>query len=424
MSELVIKGGTVVDATGSRQTDVVVEGGRIVGVGDDLTAERVLDAGGCIVSPGLVDLHAHLRQPGNEEAETIESASRAAVLGGFTAMLAMPNTSPAIDCAAVVREVQILGEASLCDVGVAGTITVGRNGEQLSPMGEMADLGVRVFTDNGQGIQDDRLMRRALEYAGGLGVTLAQHPENESLSEGGHMHEGAMSSLLGIPGIPAEAEELMVMRDVALCRLTGARVHFQHLSTAGSVGIVRAAKHAGLPITAEIAPHHFTLTDRCVESYDSLYKVNPPLRTADDVAAIRTALLDSVVDAITSDHAPHESHLKELPFDEAPCGMIGLETALALAMTELDMEIGAVLALLSWQPAAIAGIGDRHGGPIAAGRPANIAVIDPAATWVVSGTDMASRSSNTPYEGRKLTGRVRHTIVHGEAMVIDGEAQR
>jgi dihydroorotase len=263
-----------------------------------------------------------------------------------------------------------------------------------------------------------------MEYAGGLGVTLAQHPENESLSEGGHMHEGAMSSVLGIPGIPAEAEELMVMRDVTLCRLTGAKVHFQHLSTAGSIGIVSAAKNSGLSITAEIAPHHFTLTDRCVESYDSLYKVNPPLRTAQDVAAVRLALADSVVDAITSDHAPHEPHLKELPFDEAPCGMIGLETALALAMTELDMDIGALLALLSWQPAAIAGIEHCHGGPIAPGRPANIAVIDPAATWVVSGREMASRSSNTPYEGRELTGRVRHTIVHGEPMVIDGEAQR
>jgi dihydroorotase len=424
VSDLVIKGGTVVDATGSRTADVAIAAGRIVAVGDDLSGDRTLDAGGCFVTPGLVDLHAHLRQPGNEEAETVESASRAAVLGGFTAVLAMPNTTPAIDSASVVREVQTLGEASLCDIEVAGTITVGRNGEQLSPMGEMADLGVKVFTDNGQGLQDDRLMRRAMEYAGGLGVTLAQHPENESLSEGGHMHEGAMSSVLGIPGIPAEAEELMVMRDVTLCRLTGAKVHFQHLSTAGSIGIVSAAKNSGLSITAEIAPHHFTLTDRCVESYDSLYKVNPPLRTAQDVAAVRLALADSVVDAITSDHAPHEPHLKELPFDEAPCGMIGLETALALAMTELDMDIGALLALLSWQPAAIAGIEHCHGGPIAPGRPANIAVIDPAATWVVSGREMASRSSNTPYEGRELTGRVRHTIVHGEPMVIDGEAQR
>lgn len=424
MREFVVKGGTLVDATGERAADVVVSDGMIVGVGDNLSADTVIDAGGCIVSPGLVDIHAHLREPGREEAETIESGSRGAVLGGFTAILAMPNTSPAIDGAAVVREVQELGGRSLCDVEVAGAITVGRLGSTLAPMAEMAELGVKLFTDDGDGVQDDRLMRRALEYADGLGVTLAQHCENLSLSSGGHMNEGALSSQLGIPGIPAEAEELMVMRDVTLSRLTGGRVHFQHLSTAGSIAIVSAAKAGGLPVTAEVAPHHFTLTEDEVASYDAVFKVNPPLRTAADVAALKVAMADGVIDAIATDHAPHEPHFKELPFDEAPCGMLGLETALALAITELDLPIAKILAMLSWRPAAIAGIADSHGGPIEVGRPANLTVIDTEATWVVDGKTMASLSSNSPYNGRELTGRVRHTIVHGELLVIDGEAQR
>ncbi len=423
--EFVIKGGTVVDASGERRADVLVgSDGAIAAVGEDLAASTILDAGGCVVSPGLVDIHTHLREPGREEAETIESGSRGAVLGGFTAVVAMPNTSPAIDNAAIVRDVQELGRLSLCDVEVAGAITVGRLGEQLAPMGEMADLGVRLFTDDGDGVQDDRLMRRALEYAAGLDVTLAQHCENNALSQGGHMNEGAVSARLGIPGIPAEAEELMVMRDVALSRLTGARIHFQHLSTAGSVAIVRAARDAGMPVTAEVAPHHFTLTEQAVEGYDPRFKVNPPLRTDADVAALKVALNDGVVDAIATDHAPHEPHFKELPFDQAPCGMVGLETALSLALTELDMPISKVLAMLSWQPAQLAGIADTHGGPIEPGRVANLTVIDPAATWVVDGKAMASLSSNCPFDGRTLSGRVRHTVVSGEAVVIDGEAQR
>ncbi len=423
VADIVLKGGTVLDARGERRADVAIADGRIAAVGPDLDALTVVDAGGCVVSPGLVDIHTHLRQPGREEAETIESGSRGAVLGGFTAVVAMPNTSPAIDGAAVVREVQELGRKSLCRVEVAGAISVGRRGEQLAPLGEMAELGVRLFTDDGDGVQDDRLMRRALEYARGLGVTLAQHCENAALSDGGHMHEGAVSSRLGIPGIPAEAEELMVMRDVALSRLTGGRVHFQHLSTAGSVAIVRAAKASGLAVSAEAAPHHFTLTDEAVSGYDPVFKVNPPLRPAADVAAVKAGLADSVIDAIATDHAPHETHLKELPFDEAPCGMLGLETALALAITELDLPLARILALLSWQPAAIAGIAD-HGGPIEPGEAANIAVIDPDATWVVDGRAMASLSSNTPFQGRTLQGRVRHTVVDGELLVLDGEPQR
>jgi dihydroorotase len=432
MSTLAVRGGRVVDATGERAADVLIgPDGTIVDVGPGLTGDRTLDAAGCVVAPGLVDLHVHLRQPGKEEAETIETGSRGAALGGFTAVVAMPNTDPAMDCASVVRDVLALSGRALCEVVPSAATTVGRKGQALSPMAELVSLGVRLFTDDGSGVQDARLMRRAFEYASGLSpfaggapVTLAQHCEVSALSEGGYMHEGAWSSCLGIPGQPAEAEELMVMRDIALARATGGRIHFQHLSTAGSVELVRRAKAAGLRVTAEATPHHFTLTDACCASYDPVFKVHPPLRTDADVAAVRAGLADGTIDAIATDHAPHPGHEKELPFDEAPPGMLGLETALALALTELDLPLARVLGLLSWQPAAVAAIADRHGGPIAAGRPANLCVIDPAVTWIVRGDAMASRSRNTPFEGRTLRGRVRHTIRNGEPVVSDGEALR
>ena len=427
---LVVAGGTVVDATGARVADVIIDAsGHVAAVGEGLAAgsglaRRTLDARGCIVAPGLVDLHTHLRQPGGEQAETVLSGSRAAALGGFCAVVAMPNTAPAIDSAAMVREVQELGRSALCRVEVAGAITLGRAGERLAPMAEMAALGVRIFTDDGNGVQDDGVMRRALEYASDLDVRLAQHCEVDSLSGGGQMHEGEWSSRLGIPGIPAEAEEIMVMRDMALSRLTGVPVHFQHLSTAGSLAILDAARRSGVAVSAEVAPHHFTLTDECCASYDATFKVNPPLRPENDVAAVRAALAAGTVDAIATDHAPHTADAKDRPFEEAPPGMLGLETALALALTELDMPLADVLALLSWQPARIAGIGATHGGPVAPGRPANLFVFDPEATWTVDASGGASRSRNTPYVGRRLRGRVRHTLLAGEAVVIDGEAQR
>lgn len=335
----------------------------------------------------------------------------------------MPNTTPAIDSAAVVRQVLELGRPAVCDVLVSGAISVGRAGGQLAPMAEMAALGVRVFTDDGTGVQDNGLMRRAMEYAQGLGVTLAQHCEDDALCGGGHMHEGEWSSRLGIAGQPSEAEELMVMRDIALARLTGCRIHFQHLSTARSVAMVREAISSGLPVTAEATPHHFTLTDGSCQTYDPVFKVNPPLRTADDVAAVKVGLADGTIAMIATDHAPHTPETKELPFDQAPPGMLGLETALGLALTELDLPIRRVLGLLSWNPAHLLGISDTHGA-VAIDRPANLCIIDPDVTWTVDGAAMASRSTNTPYQGRELRGRVRHTVLHGEAVVIDGEAQR
>ena len=439
MGEVLIRGGRVIDATGERRADVLIRDGAVAAVepGIDVGGAQVLDASGCVVAPGLVDLHAHLRQPGREEAETVETGSRAAALGGYTAVVAMPNTEPAIDSAGVVREVLELSAGALCDVRPAGAITIGRRGEQLAPLGEMAALGVRLFTDDGRGVQDARLMRRALEYASALGVTVAQHCEDERLAAGGHMHEGEWSSRLGIPGTPAEAEEVMVGRDLALLRLTreqsgrttpagvGSRIHFQHLSTARAVGAVRAAKAEGLPVTAEATPHHLSLTDAAVASYDTVFKVNPPLRPAVDVEAVRAGLADGTVDAIATDHAPHAQEDKERPFDQAPPGMVGLETALAVALTHLDLAFSHVLALLSWQPARIAGLDVRgHGGPIVEGAAANLCVIDPAAVWIVEADQMASRSRNTPFAGHKLTGRVRHTLLRGEPVVIDGLAQR
>jgi len=429
MPTTVIKGGRVIDASGERVADVVVdEDGRIAAVGEDLSADRTIDAAGCVVAPGFVDLHTHLREPGQEEAETVETGARAAALGGYTCILAMPNTIPAIDHGGIVREVLELGRAAPCDVHTSAAITVGRAGEQLAPLAEMAALGVRFFTDDGAGVADARLMRRALEYAqsiqvGGRGVVLAQHCEDPVLSAGGHMHEGEWSSRLGIPGQPAEAEELMVMRDIALARLTGARVHFQHLSTARSVQMVREAKAAGIPVSCEATTHHVTLTHAECASYDPVFKVNPPLRTDADVAAVRAGLADGTIDCIATDHAPHTQEAKEAPFDQAPPGMLGLETALALMLTELDLPLAEVLALLSWRPAAILGVDDEHGA-VAEGRPANVVVIDLEREWTVEPSALASRSRNTPYAGRRLRGKVRHTLLHGEPVVLDEEPQR
>ena len=428
MGRTLITGGTLLDQSGQRRGDVAIADGRIIEVGDSLVPaadDTVLDATGCIVSPGFVDLHVHLREPGREDAETIETGSRAAALGGFTAIIAMPNTEPAQDSVAVVEFVRAQGvRAGLCDVVPAGCITVNRAGDRLAPLGELAAAGVRLFTDDGNGVQDPLMMRRALEYANGLDITLAQHCEVSALTKGAVMHEGSCCSHLGLPGWPALAEELMVHRDIELARLTGARVHFLHLSTERSVALVRAAKADGLPVTAEATPHHFTLTDELLAGYDAVYKVNPPLRTSADIAAIKAGLADGTIDAIATDHAPHPREAKEAPLDQAPPGMLGLETALALAISELAMPLDAIIAALSWKPAAIARIADRHGRPIVVGEPANLTVFDPGHEWTVVPAQLASKSRNTPYAGRTLRGKVRHTVLMGHAVVAAGVAQR
>lgn len=446
---LAIVGGTVVDALGERRADVLVAGTAIVEVGDGLevpTGARRLDAEGCVVAPGLVDLHAHLREPGFEESETLETGARAAALGGYTAVVAMPNTDPPVDGAAVVHHVRTLAAKATCRVEVAGCITAGRAGERLAPMAEMAEVGVRIFTDDGTGVQDGDLMRRALEYARGLGVTLAQHCEDASLAAGGHMHEGSWSSRLGVPGIPAAAEEAMVARDIALARLTGGRLHLLHVSSAGSLGLVAAAKAEGIALSAEVAPHHLALSDAALAGFDPVFKVNPPLRSPRHVLALREACASGLVDAIATDHAPHPPEAKDLPLEHAAFGMLGLQTALPVAIGALcrglpafgtapddhagpsHMSLANLLGLLSWGPARIAGIaldqGGDQGGPLLAGGPANICVIDPGATWTVDPAQLASRSSNTPYAGWELQGAARHTVFRGEPVVVDGQAQR
>ncbi|MCU1494486.1 MAG: dihydroorotase, multifunctional complex type [Acidimicrobiaceae bacterium] len=453
-SRLCVRGGTVVDERGERRADVLVEDGIVVAVEEAIevpAGTRVLDASGCAVSPGLVDLHAHLREPGREDAETVETGARAAALGGYSAILAMPNTEPATDSAAAVRTLLALGAGACTEVAVAGAITLGRAGERLAPLAEMAELGVRLFTDDGRGVQHAGLMRRALEYARPLGVVLAEHCEDEELAAGGFMHEGEWSSRLGIPGQPALAEEAMVARDIALVRLTGSPLHFLHLSTARSVALVRAARGEGLPVTAEVTPHHLSLTDAEVASYDPVFKVNPPLRTAQDVLGVRAGLLDGTIDAVATDHAPHRSDTKDEPFDSAPPGMVGLETALAVAYGALCLTgdgaasglgswsvpdpdgaerspatLTQLFAWLSWKPARIAGLDARsgQGGPIAPGSIAHLCAFDLSARWKVDPSRSASRSRNTPFAGRELVGRVRHTVVRGEAVVVDGEAQR
>ncbi len=422
---VVIKGGTILNQNGELRADVRIENEIVVEVGANLKGDIELDASGCIVTSGFVDLHAHLREPGKEEAETIETGSRAGALGGYTALVAMPNTDPPQDSVAVIDFVREQGKrAGLVDVIPSGCITLGRQGETLAPMAELAQAGVNFFTDDGFGVQDASLMRRALEYARGLGVTLAQHCEVAELTKGAVMSECQCCTDLGLPGWPAIAEELMVFRDIELVRITGATMHFLHLSTARSVELVRAAKRDGLPITAEVTPHHLSLTQELLASFDSVYKVNPPLRSSEDIRALKIGLLDGTIDAIATDHAPHPRRDKEMSLDMAPPGMLGLETALGVVLAFGDLEIKDAVALLSWNPARIAKVDNAHGRPIAASEPANICVFDPELSWSVDLQRLASKSINSPYVGRTLRGKVRHTIFKGAPTVIDGQAQK
>ena len=422
---IVLRGGRIVDSRGESVADVAIEDGLIVDVGPGIRGSDVVDAGGCVIAPGFVDLHAHLREPGREEAETIETGSRAGAKGGYTALVAMPNTDPPQDSVAVVDFVREQGRrAGLVEVVPSGCITLGRKGEALAPMAELAAAGVRIFTDDGNGVQDELLMRRAMEYARGLGITLAQHCEVASLTKGAVMNECQCCTTLGLPGWPAIAEELMVYRDIELSRLTGARIHLLHLSTARSVDLVRTAKRDGLPVTAEVTPHHLSLDETRLATFDTVYKVNPPLRSAADISALRAGVADGTIDAIATDHAPHPRRDKELSLDLAPPGMLGLETALGVALGVLEIGLTQLVRLMSINPARIAGIHDRHGRDVAPGAPANLVVFDPDVIWQVEAGDMASKSRNTPYVGMALRGKVRHTLFDGSFTVRDGEARR
>jgi dihydroorotase len=420
-----IKGGIVVTAEAVRRADVLVDGAQIVAIGDDLVGDDVLDATGCHVLPGFVDLHTHLREPGREESETIETGSRAGALGGYTALVAMPNTDPAQDSVAVVQFVRDQGRrAGLAEVIPSGCITMAREGRVLAPFADLQAAGVNVFTDDGNGVQDPATMRRALEYARSLGVTMAQHCEIQDLTRGAVMDECSCSSDLGLPGWPALAEELMVARDIELCRLTGGRLHLLHLSTRGSVEMVRQAKRDGLPVTAEVTPHHLSLDHQILRQFDAVYKVNPPLRSMDDVEALRAGLLDGTIDAVATDHAPHPAREKELPLDQAPPGMVGLEYALGVVNSVVDLDPRRIAEVFAVNPARIAQIDDRQGCFPRVGGPANVTVVDLQATWLADDHQSASLSRNNPYRGKNLRGRVRHTVLYGVPVVRDGRAER
>ncbi|MGH2729499.1 MAG: dihydroorotase [Actinomycetota bacterium] len=433
MSGYLLTGGRVVDPASGRDAvaDVLIRDGVVAAIGTETAAtdSEVVDATGLVVAPGFVDLHTHIREPGREDEETIASASAAAAAGGYTAVCAMPNTDPVADTASVTEKVWALGrEAGLTDVVPAGALTRGLEGNKMADLGAMATCAakVRLFTDDGRGLQNSLIARRVMEYLLTFDAVYAEHCEDAALAAGGQMHEGERSMSLGLRGIPAEAEELMAARDIALSRLTGCRLHLLHISTAGTVELVRRAKSEGVRITAEATPHHFTLTDAAVESYDPNTKVNPPLRTDADRDALIAGLADGTIDAIATDHAPHALEEKDQEFELAPPGLVGLETSLGLALTELvapgRLSLPALIDRMSCAPARILGLED-HGGPIGPGRPAHVVVFDPAARWTVDPVRFNSRSANTPFAGRELTGRVVHTFYRGRWTVRDGAVQ-
>jgi dihydroorotase len=417
---------------GGESVNVRIEDGVVAEIGPGATArgaERI-DADGLVLLPGLVDLHTHLREPGREDAETVESGTRAAARGGFTAVHAMANSDPAADTAGVVEQVFRLGErAGYADVRPVGAVTVGLAGAQLAELGAMADsaAGVRVFSDDGHCVSDPVVMRRALEYVSAFGGVIAQHAQEPRLTEGAQMNEGERSGRLGLRGWPAVAEESIIARDVLLAAHVGSRLHVCHVSTAGSVEIIRWAKSKGWDVTAEVTPHHLLLTDELAETYDPLYKVNPPLRTDTDVAALREALADGTIDIVATDHAPHPTEDKDCEWDAAAFGMLGLETALSVvqaAMVDTGlMDWAAVADRMSARPARIGrcdGGPRAHGRPVAAGKPANLVLVDPAASRIVEPGDTASLSRNTPFAGMKLPGRVVATFLRGTPTVLDG----
>ncbi|MEV7509740.1 dihydroorotase [Streptomyces sp. NPDC090085] len=435
MSKILIRGAKVL---GGEAQDVLIDGetiaatartGEIDWSGTGLSAEgaTVIEAEGQVLLPGLVDLHTHLREPGREDSETVLTGTRAAASGGYTAVFAMANTFPVADTAGVVEQVWRLGkESGYCDVQPIGAVTVGLEGKQLSELGAMHESAARVtvFSDDGKCVDDAVIMRRALEYVKAFGGVVAQHAQEPRLTEGAQMNEGIVSAELGLGGWPAVAEESIIARDVLLAEHVGSRVHICHLSTAGSVEIVRWAKSRGIDVTAEVTPHHLLLTDELVRSYNAVYKVNPPLRTERDVMALREALADGTIDIVATDHAPHPHEDKDCEWAAAAMGMVGLETALSVVqqtMVETGLlDWAGVADRMSATPARIGGL-ENHGRPVSAGEPANLTLVDTSYRGVVDPARFASRSRNTPYEGRELPGRVTHTFLRGRATVVDGK---
>ncbi|MET9505258.1 dihydroorotase [Streptomyces sp. NPDC006259] len=426
MSKILIRGARVL---GGEPQDVLIDGEVVEAVGSGLSAEgaEVVEADGKVLLPGLVDLHTHLREPGREDSETVLTGTRAAASGGFTAVFAMANTFPVADTAGVVEQVYRLGqEHGYCDVQPIGAVTVGLEGRKLAELGAMHEsaAGVTVFSDDGKCVDDAVMMRRALEYVKAFGGVVAQHAQEPRLTEGAQMNEGVVSAELGLGGWPAVAEESIIARDVLLAEHVGSRVHICHLSTAGSVEIVRWAKSRGIDVTAEVTPHHLLLTDELVRSYDPVYKVNPPLRTERDVHALREALADGTIDIVATDHAPHPHEDKDCEWAAAAMGMVGLETALSVVQ-ETMVETGlldwaGVADRMSFAPARI-GRASAHGRPVSAGEPANLTLVDTAYRGSVDPAGFASRSRNTPYAGRELPGRVTHTWLRGKATLVDGK---
>jgi len=411
-----------------KKADIAIANGLIASVGTAVKgdADVVIDAKDCIVLPGLVDLHTHLREPGREDAETVLSGSRAGAKGGFTAVSAMANTSPVADTAGVVEQVYRLGqEAGLLDVFPIGAVTQGLKGESLSEIGAMADsvARVRVFSDDGNCVSDPLVMRRALEYIKKFGGVIAQHAQDPRMTIGSQMNEGEISARLGLKGWPAVAEEAIIARDVLLADHVKSRLHICHLTTAGGVEIIRWAKARGIDVTAEVTPHHLLLTDDLASSYDPVYKVNPPLRTESDVHALREALADGTIDIVATDHAPHPTESKECEWQEAAFGMLGLETALSVVQkTMIDtglMSWSQVADRMSIAPARIGGY-EHQGQPIAVGSVANLVVINPTQKWRVDRDLVLSKSSNTPYHGHELPGVITHTFFKGKATFSNG----
>ena len=426
MSTYLIKNAQIL---GGDAQDILIRDGEIAAIGRELSeaAAQTVDAQGLIALPGLVDLHTHLREPGREDAETVESGTMAAARGGFTAVHAMANTRPVADTAGVVEQVWRLGaEAGYCDVQPVGAVTQGIEGRQLAELGAMADSAarVRVFSDDGHCVSDAVIMRRALEYVKAFDGVIAQHAQEPRLTEGAQLNEGVMSAKLGLRGWPAVAEEAIIARDCLLAAHVGSRLHVCHVSTAGSVEIIRWAKSKGWQVTAEVTPHHLLLDDTLAESYDPIYKVNPPLRTREDIAALRDGLADGTIDCVATDHAPHSLETKETEWAEASMGMIGLETALSVvheAMVETGLlDWAGVADRMSYRPAQIGRLAG-HGRPLEAGAPANITLYDPDVHAAVDPANFASKSRNTPYAGLELPGRVIATFLRGRPTVLEGK---